>query len=54
MSIRFDAINNLKNSVQAKTQTTSKITAIFGENVFILKLRVSILVMKLLKVYKLQ
>ncbi len=34
MSIRFDAINNLKNSVQTKIPATSKITAIFGENVF--------------------
>ncbi len=34
MSIRFDAINNLKASAQTKVQGSSKITAIFGENVF--------------------
>src|SRR5882757_5161911 len=34
MSIRFDAINNLRTPVQSKTGATTKISAIFGENVF--------------------
>ncbi|MEJ0102512.1 MAG: glutamine synthetase III [Bacteroidota bacterium] len=34
MSIRFDAINNLRTPVQTKIGGSSKITAIFGENVF--------------------
>jgi len=34
MSIRFDAINNLRTPVQTKVGGSSKITAIFGENVF--------------------
>lgn len=34
MSIRFEAINNLKNPIPAKPSATTKITAIFGENVF--------------------
>src|SRR5258706_677446 len=34
MSIRFDAINNLRTPVQTKVGGSSKISAIFGENVF--------------------
>src|SRR5260221_435276 len=34
MSIRFDAINNLRTPVQTKAGGSSKISAIFGENVF--------------------
>jgi glutamine synthetase len=34
MSIRFDAINNLRTNLEGKVESTAKITAIFGENVF--------------------
>src|SRR4051794_24429837 len=38
MSLRFDAINNLSNEpLEVKVEGSSKITAIFGENVFTLK-----------------
>ena len=34
MSLRFNAINNLITSQEADVQGSTKITAIFGENVF--------------------
>ena len=37
MSLRFDAITKLTDEVEANSSKTSKITAIFGENVFTLK-----------------
>ena len=37
MSLRFNAINNLSTSQEANVQGSTKITAIFGENVFTLK-----------------
>jgi len=37
MSLRFNAINNLITSQEADVQGSTKITAIFGENVFTLK-----------------
>src|SRR3954471_22607163 len=38
MSLRFQAINNLSNEpLEVKVEGSSKITAIFGENVFTLK-----------------
>src|SRR5438477_3386151 len=37
MSLRFNAINNLSTSQEANVEGSTKITAIFGENVFTLK-----------------
>jgi len=38
MSLRFQAINNLSNEpLEVKVEGSSRITAIFGENVFTLK-----------------
>ena len=38
MSLRFQAINNLSNEpLEVKVEDSTRITAIFGENVFTLK-----------------
>jgi len=37
MSLRFNAINNLLTTPEVKVDASSKVTAIFGSNVFTLK-----------------